>query len=94
MLRKLASAISGQYQSIAAVTYLPEGYLRLRLRFAKPRYQLIATSTYLPEGYLRLRLRFAKPRFEDLAGNWQRSERGIRFASARQAHAFWDRGQR
>ena len=38
MLRKLASAISGQYQSIAAVTYLPEGYLRLRLRFAKPRF--------------------------------------------------------
>ena len=82
-LRKLASAISGQYQSIAAATYLPEGYLRLRLRFTKPRYQLIATATYL-----------AKPRFEDLAGNWKRSERGIRFASARQAHASWDRGQR
>ena len=37
---------------VARATYLPEDYLRLRLRFAKPRYQLIATATYLPEGYL------------------------------------------
>jgi hypothetical protein len=32
---------------VARATYLPEDYLRLRLRFAKPRYQLIATATYL-----------------------------------------------
>jgi hypothetical protein len=32
---------------VAGATYLPEGYLRLRLRFAKPWYQLIAAATYL-----------------------------------------------
>jgi hypothetical protein len=29
-----------RYQLIAKATYLPEGYLRLRLRFAKPRFSL------------------------------------------------------
>ena len=53
-----------RYQLIATATYLPEDYLRLRLRFAKPRYQLITKVTYLPEDYLRLRLRFAKPRYQ------------------------------
>jgi hypothetical protein len=55
---------------VGTATHLPEDYLRLRLRFAKPRYQLIATATYLAKPRYQLiatATYLAKPRFEDSA---------------------------